>query len=118
MNGRRRRPPLLAVLAPLAALGISACGSLDPCAIYGCPRIEVRSGPDCRQVFVVNPGGVAKTYSLRLVHGGLPGDVLSTGQWISAGGEVYLGCAPECLEQRGPCWYDLFDAKDAPSATP
>jgi hypothetical protein len=121
MHTWRQRISRAALIVASAALS-SACSSLDPCALYGCPSLDVRNGKDCREVFAVNRDRVAKSFSLRLRYrdgkpGALteafsaPGMVIDTHHTIGPGEELFLGCAPECWSEA--CWYEMFDAKDA-----
>jgi hypothetical protein len=110
MDTRKHRIFLAVLLACSAALS-SACSSLGPCALYTCPRLEVRNGKDCREVIALNRDNVAKTFSLRLQYREGPGDVIGASYTLRPGEELLLGCAPECPFEA--CWYDIFDAKDA-----
>jgi hypothetical protein len=138
---RIQRIPVAALIAALAALS-TACSSLGPCFLYPCPRLDVRNGKDCREVFAVNRDNVAKTFSLRLYEWDGP-HVTGTSYLLGPREELLLGCVPECrlrpdeqlIEGHSPqcslapdqepllgcstyfpsqeCWYEIFDAKDA-----
>lgn len=111
MHMRRRRIPFATLIAASAALS-SACSSLRPCVLYRCPELQVRNGKECREVFAVNGDKFAKTFSVRFRYSdGRPGEVIGTSYIIGPGDEQSLGCTPEC--DLGPCWYEIFDAKDA-----
>jgi hypothetical protein len=110
MHIRTRRIPFAALMVASAALSC-ACSSLGPCALYRCPRLDVRNGENCREVFAVNRDNVAKTFSLRLYYREGPGAVIGTSYLLGPGEGLFLGCAPEC--DLGSCWYDMFDARDA-----
>ncbi len=108
MKNGRRRYPLAALVAPLILT--AGCSSLGPCALYGCPRIDVRAGTDSRVAWLVNPGKVAKIYSLRIVCGGKsgpePGYVLARDETIGPEEEIPLGpvAIPEFEDLGYPCW--------------
>ncbi len=119
-----RRSTFAAALIGASGMVFTACSSLDSCALYGCPRLDVRNGKDCREVFAVNRDRIPKVFSIRFRYSdGKAGPVVGTSYKIGPDEELYLGCTPECGDDpfcwyeicgaSSPCWYEIFDVKDA-----